>query len=128
MQDETIAVRGLAPLIRDFRRLSRGGLQAPLLAEMKELAQPVAASAQLRAARFGSKTQAGIQAGVSRFSAVVRQRQKRTTGQHPNLGDLLMKKSLIPALQENEENIIVGVEALLDRLTRPEGLGTGGLL
>lgn len=114
----TLAVRGLAPLIRDFDKLSRDGLSRPLRSELKRLAEPVAATArQLAIERhFGSKSVAGIQAGVRYATSVVRQRNRKTTGFHPEFGDRQMRKSLLPALRMHEDEIVAGVEKLLDRM------------
>lgn len=114
----TLAVRGLAPMIRDFDKLSRDGLSHPLRSELKRLAEPVARTARHRADEegYGCKTVTGLQAGVRYATAVVRQQNRKTTGKHPEFGDLQMRKVLLPALREHEPEIVAGVEKLLDRM------------
>lgn len=125
-QNQTIAVRGLAPLVRDFGRASKT-LRKELVAELKRVAAPVAADARARAARFGSKTASGIKPGVRTGAVYVRQQNRKVTGQRPDFGSLQMRKVLIPALEDNTALIERGVEEMLDRLTG-EGFGRGGLL
>ncbi len=51
----------------------------------------------------------------------MRQRARRTTGTRPDFGALQMRKVLIPALDDNEREILAGVEHMLDKLEREHG-------
>lgn len=96
-------------------------LQKELRAELKRVAEPVAQDARSKAARFGARTAAGIAAGTRSGAAVVRQRNRKTTGQRPDFGVLQMRTVLEPALAENETRVLEDVENMLDRLSYMTG-------
>lgn len=121
-----VRVKGLRELQRDIGRVDKQ-LRSELGKELKKLAEPVAADASRRVARFGEKTAAGIVAGRRGGGAVVRQRLRKVTGKRGDFGALQMRTALIPALEAHEEEVVHGVEDLLDRLTSEAGLGGGGL-
>ena len=115
MAEGTVRVKGLSQLNRDFRKLGPE-LQKELRAELKAVAEPVATEARSLAARFGPKTVRGIAAGSRAGAAVVRQRNRKTTGKRPDFGVLQMRDVLIPAIDAKEEETVRGMERMLDRL------------
>lgn len=116
----TVYVQGLKELDRAFKDVGKG-VHKEFRDELKRIAEPVAVDARSRAARFGAKTASGLQAGARSGVAVVRQRVKKTTGLRPDFAGLLMRESLIPALDANEDSIVREVEQLLDRVSEREG-------
>ncbi len=62
-----------------------------------------------------------IRAGSSVGRAVVRQNARRTTGKRPDFGRLLMRTVLIPALEDNQEEVVEGLGRMLDRLATDNG-------
>ena len=125
----TVRVRGLRELNRDFGKLSKK-LQRELQHELRKLAEPVARDIRGRASaeNYGAATVAGIAAGTRSGAAVVRQRRRKTTGQHPSFGGLQMREAFIPGLEAHEGEIVLGVEHFLSRITAESGLGLGGML
>jgi hypothetical protein len=116
----TVYVRGLRELNRDLGRLDKT-VQRELQAALRVVAEPVAVTARSNAEKFGPAVADQIRAGSSRGQAVVRQNARRTTGKRPDFGVTVMTKVLIPALEENEEVIVKGVEAMLDTITLGNG-------
>ncbi len=119
-KEGTVYVRGLRELNRDLGRMDKN-LKRELQASLRAVAEPVAADARSKAIRFGPATSEKIRAGSSRGQAVVRQNARRTTGARPDFGSLLMRTVLVPALVENEEMIVKGVEEMLDHLSGGNG-------
>lgn len=110
-----VRVEGLRELNQAFGRYHKQ-LQKELREELKKVAEPVAADAREKASRFGPKTTRGIAAGTRAGAAVVRQRNRKTTGHHPEFGALQMRTALEPALEENTDEVLERVETMLDRL------------
>lgn len=122
-----VRVKGLQETQRAFGKIDKR-LRSELGDELKKLAEPAAADARRIASKWGEATASGIQAGRRRGGAVIRQRRRKTTGQHPSFGALQMREALIPAAEQHEPEVIRGVEELLDKLTSDAGFGGGGLL
>jgi hypothetical protein len=120
MAAQTVRVKGLKELNRAFGQIEKD-LQKEMRVELKRVAEPVAATARGKASRYGPKTAAGFVAGSRAGGAVVRQRVKRTTGLRPDFGSLLMREVLEPALAENEDEVVRGVERVLDRVITKAG-------
>ncbi len=118
--DGTLVVKGLRELNRDLGRMNKTA-QKELQAALRVVAEPVAVAARSKAERFGPRTATKIAAGSSRGQAVVRQRARRTTGRRPDFGALQMRTVLVPALDENAENIVRGVELMLGTLALGNG-------
>lgn len=131
----TTRVRGLREFYVGCARISRT-LPRELQRELRDLAEPVASTARghAEAEGWGPKAAGGIRATASAKAAAgaggasVVQRNRKTTGDHPNFGPLQMRKALLPAAAEHEDEIVEGVERMLDRLTSEEGFGRGGIL
>lgn len=82
---------------------------------VREAAKPVAAQAVRLAERYGSAVATGIRPGSRSGVGTVRQTRRKTTGQHPNFGGLLMRTALEPALAALSDQAIREMEAALDR-------------
>lgn len=121
MASQTVRVKGLRELNRAFKGYADDS-RKELQAELRKIAEPVAATARQKAAPYGAATSTGFAAGARVAGAVVRQRRKKTTGHHPEFPGILMRKVLLPALAEHEERIIREVNDLFDRLDRKHRL------
>jgi len=116
MAKQNIEVKGAAAVSRKLGRFSKD-VQREMQRELRKIAEPIAASTRSRAAKWGStKTTSGIRAGSRRGAAVVRQRQAKTTGQHPEYGGMQMREAFLPALRQAEPAVILQMNHLLDKM------------
>lgn len=86
---------------------------------LREAAWPVQADTRARIAKYTGVGPVGIsvrQRGVS-----VEQRKGKVTGQRPDFGALQMRKGFIPALEQNVEETVLGVELAIDLLIARAG-------
>jgi hypothetical protein len=114
----TYRVEGLRSLIR---ATDAAGKETKKLVrdDLRRVAEPVKQSAQARFARYDARSASRYGISVRRTGYVsVEQRLRRTTGHHPQYGSLQMRKALIPALEDNTDNIVAGLEQALDRWAR----------
>jgi hypothetical protein len=51
----------------------------------------------------------------------VEQRRRKTTGQHPEFGSLQMRRALLPAMREEEPQVLEALENMLEGLGRSNG-------
>jgi hypothetical protein len=119
---ETIRVEGLRELHRAFR-LAEGKLDRELRGELREAAEPVRRDAERLAVagipRLGLPW-SRMRVGVTQTAVYVAPKQKGRNRAHrrPNLADLLLGRSMIPALERNEDQIVREVDQLLGRVER----------
>lgn len=112
----TVQVKGLKEFIRacdaadkETKKLVRGRL--------REIAEPVLRDAQSKLSRYDARSASRLGISVRRVGTVsVEQRLRRTTGAHPQFGALQMSEVLIPALDENADQIERRFEQALDDL------------
>jgi hypothetical protein len=119
MPEGSVKIVGLKELDRAFGKVD-GDLRTELRVALKEAAAIVAADASARAERYGSKTAGGIKPLARTGYALVRQTigGKRI---RPAFGSVLMKHSLLPALEANQEKVVARLERMLDEI----GAGAG---
>jgi len=123
-EKETIAVRGLGPLIRDFSKLSKEASKQ-LRDELRKVAAPVAIDAKFREQDYGSKEPGGVKVVVRQRGVAVEQTLRRSplpSRNRRNFGELQMRNVFIPALEDNVDVVNRRVEEFLDRFTS-EGFG-----
>jgi len=122
MASATVRLRGLDDLQRAFSKMSPGDLRKELNRELIEVGKIVAEDARSRFAGISASSAAGFRPRTRGFgSAVVEQRRRRTTGQHPQFGALQMRRALLPALFSKEGEVVKGLEDMLDRLGSSNG-------
>lgn len=117
---ETLRVEGLGELSRAFA-LADKALKKEFRTALREVAEPVRVGAE-RLAVSGIPTiglpWSRMRVGVTRHSVYVapRQRGRRSTilSRRPNLADLLLDRSLLPALKQNEAVVAAEMEKMLD--------------
>lgn len=127
VKDETVAVRGLAPLIRDFSRMSKTASRE-LRSALAEVAAPVALDVKFRLGPYGPREPRGVRVAVRQRGIAVRQglrKSKNLSARRSNFGALQMERAFLPALEDNKGIVDRRVEEFLDRFT---GDGLGGMI
>lgn len=128
MGTTTVRVKGLAELNRDLRSFA-GDVSKQLTDGLKEAAEDVKTDAEsLALGRIRNMPRsprwAGMKINVARGSAAVRMfpaaRRSRGTGRS-NLANLLLERSMDPALEQNAAGVERKVDALLGRLANRNG-------
>lgn len=120
MRQGAIEVRGLRQLLRVTDQLPKE-TKKEIRKEIRKVAEPVRDEAtRLFLANVSpdpSRTRFGI--SVRKAGTVsVEQRRRRSTGKHPEFGEMQMMEALIPALRNKSEEVMKGMEAVLDFLER----------
>lgn len=116
---ETLRVEGLADLQRAFKAAD-ARMHLDLRNRLADVAEPVRADAERMAVagipRIGlpwSRMRVGITTN-SVYVAPKRRGSRIPSRKRPNLAGLLLRRSMEPALKENEERVERGFERLLD--------------
>lgn len=120
-----LRVKGLAELQRALKKADKGTAKA-VRKSLEEAGEKVKDTAEQLAStqitNIGEKW-SGMRVGVRTREVYVAPRARRSGGSpRPNLGRLLMKEALLPAVDQNERAIERGVERALDHLLDSEGL------
>ena len=120
----TFRVTGLRELLRVTDQLPKD-VKRGVRAELRKVAEPVRDDATAlflsRVSPSPGKTRYGI--SVRKTGTItVEQRKKGTSGRksakRPKFTDLVMERSLAPALEQNEGEIVAGFNRVLDSLER----------
>lgn len=121
MATGTVYVKGLRELQRDLKKLEK---ETPKEIDrgLKEAGDVVRDDARPRLARYDARSAAGLRTRTRGFGQVsVEQRLGKTTGQHPEFGVLIMQRALIPALTDNQEEVVRKVDAIIGKLAGETG-------
>ena len=120
----TVRVQGLKELQRDLKKM-RSDLGKELKAELRSVAEPVRQTAeQLAVANLPNIGPAWsrMRIGITTSVVYVAPRTRRKLGSpRPNLAQLLMDRSMQPALDQHEQGIESALEVMLDRLGEKNG-------
>lgn len=121
--EETIAVRGLGPLIRDLSKVSKTATKA-LRRELRLLAEPVKVDIMLNEASedFGRPSVQGVKVIVRQRGINVEQTMRKSarfSARRPNFGPLQQAKAFDPGLEANRAFIEQQAEAFVDKLLAP---------
>lgn len=109
-----VQVKGLSGLIK---AADAAGKETKKLVRdrLREAAEPVLQDARSKLARYDERSASRLGVSVRRVGTVaVEQRLRRTTGAHPQFGALQMTEALMPALDENADQIERRLEHALD--------------
>lgn len=127
----TLRVEGLGSLQRAFSVIDRD-VATDLRATLRRAAEPVKHDAESLAAsrirRIGTPW-AQMRVGVTRTSVYVAPARRGTGSRgnqrrrRPNLANLLLNRSLLPALHQNEAKVAAQVELMLAELASKWGRG-----
>ncbi len=122
---QTLRVEGLRDLQRAFKAADVA-THRELRAKLKEVAEPVRADAEQLAKsgipRIGLPW-SQMRVGVTTTSVYVAPRQRGVRGRdqrlrRPNLANLLLGRSMLPALQKNEPRVLAGMQDVLESVGR----------
>jgi hypothetical protein len=114
-----VRVTGLEETVRAFRKLDRS-LGREMQTELKKVAKPVMRSGQSKIGQYQGASVSTIGVRASGASVFVTQRAKKVTGKRGDFGRLQVGL-LEESLDENEREVINGIEDFLDRFTSKEG-------
>lgn len=118
---ETIHVQGLRELQRAFRAAG-GDLPRELRRELVRVGKPAESDARSRLSQYSTRSAGGIRARVRGGSTLVlEQRRGRVTGKRPDWGARQMRRALLPARAAHTQELIAGLEEMLDRLAGHNG-------
>ncbi len=127
MAEQTVKIEGLKGLERAFKLADKAEYKA-LRVTLKEAAQPVKRAAEGKAIgrirnMKGSGTRVDwsqMRVGQARSVVYIVPKQKGRASRgnralrRPNLKDLLLDRAMIPALDEHREDVVRGVEHMLE--------------
>lgn len=119
-----VEVRGIKELQQAFRKIDKN-MKKEMQKELRKIAEPAAERARGKAAAKGlsARTVSGIRPGSRVGMAVIRQIRRKTTGQHKELGPLLIERVMEPAAIETMPEAVARLEAMLDRVATWEQSG-----
>ena len=120
MATGTVRIIGLRETMRALQKVNRE-VGKTVRDELKKAAEPVARDARSKLSRYQGASLNTISPRASTRGVYVTQRKRKVTGKRGDFGALQMTQGLMPALEENEDNIIREVEQAFDRLTRRAG-------
>lgn len=110
----TIQVKGL----REFLRATdAAGKETKKMVRdrLRKVAEPVLKDARVKLSAYDARSASRLGISVRRTGMVaVEQRLRRTTGAHPQFGALQMAEALMPALDENTDDVVQEFEKALD--------------
>lgn len=112
----TVKVEGLSGMLR---AADAAGKETKKLVRdrLREVAEPVLQDARSKLSRYDARSASRLGISVRRVGTVsVEQRLRRTTGAHPQFGSLQMQEALMPALDENANEIERRMERALDEV------------
>ena len=116
MAQTGVKTQGLKEFQRDMKKLSKE-LNKEINTSLAQAGKLVQDDARQRLAPINSYSAGGIRSRIRGFGRVtIEQTRKRTTGQRPDWGIKVMQRDLIPAVRENELQIIAILDRMLGRL------------
>ena len=119
-----VRVEGLDELIRASGQVDKG-LRRGLTRELSGIAMVVASRAQEKLSALSppasAKTVSGVRPRVRGSLAYVEQRLGKTTGKRGDWGATQMRRAFLPALDEKTDEVVEGLELMLDRIADRNG-------
>lgn len=115
----TVRLHGLQEVNRAFNRIDRA-VVSEVKDELKKVAEPIAAESRSRISRYRGASTGTIKSAATMKGVVVRQSIRKRSGLRPDFGALQMRH-MLGALFDHEDDVVNGVEDLLDWLGRKEG-------
>jgi len=102
---------------REFVRATNRAIpetKAAITTALKAVGEPTRADAARRLEPYSKRSAAGFKVKVTTSSVKIQQSLRKTTGEHPEYGDLQMKRSLLPARKANSLRTREEFEKALD--------------
>lgn len=119
-----IVVKGYAELDRAFRKVSKEvdpQASSRMRGAFKLAAEPVAATAREKISRFEGASLTTVHPVATARAVLVVQDARKVSGLRGDFGNLQMRTGLEPALEENKELVMRGIEQALDRIALEAG-------
>ncbi len=120
MANATIHVHGVREVNRAFRQIDRQ-LAKEFGGDLKDAAAPVVSSAKGKVTRYQGAKVSTIRARRAGARVYVEQSAKKVTGLRFDFGALQMRTVLIPALDENANQVFDAVEHVLNKYANSAG-------
>jgi hypothetical protein len=111
---EVLAVKGYRELLRATDRSGKASKKEVRTA-LADAGEIVRADGQRLFTKYDARSAAGFTVSVRATGVSIRQRLRKTTGQHPEYGALQMR-TLLKARAENTENVEKAFEKAIDRI------------
>lgn len=123
MASNTVRVKGLRELQRDFKKLDKS-LAKEVQGELREAGDIVKNEAKslLSSVEPGSpRSVSGLKTVVRQKNVAVQQSRRRTTGKRPDWARYQAVKVLKPALEEKSDQVVDRLDKMLGRLAGENG-------
>jgi hypothetical protein len=115
MAGSAVRVKGYRECARAARRAGNA-TNKEVRAAFKQVGEPVRADATSKFALIDMRSASGFVVRVRQKGIAVEQRLKKTTGKRGDYGSLQMRRALIPALHENEDEIEKAMDNAIDKV------------
>lgn len=112
---DTLRVRGLREFIKACDHADRA-VKRGLRNQLKAAGEIVAVDARKRFEQYSPESARTFRVVVRQRGVAVEQSRRKTTGERPDWGNTQMKKGLLPAAADKQEEIEFAVEMMLDRV------------
>jgi hypothetical protein len=109
----SVSLHGYRETMRALAKMDKAA-QRRVRDALREAAWPVQADTRSRIAKYRDVGPVGV--SVRARGVAVEQRKGKTTEKRPDFGALQMRKGFIPALYDNEEETVRGVQIALEAL------------
>lgn len=111
----TLKVKGYREVTRALNKVDKGTRKA-MLDGLKEAAKPVAEDARSKLAGYAGINTGSIQPRAVANGVYITQKQGKKTGARPDFGALQMRRGLLPAAYDGQDEFRSRVEDSLDHL------------
>lgn len=115
MAQPTVRVRGYKEFARACNKAERE-TKGEVRGVYKQVGEIVRREAAGRFAPIDAGSAAGFRVAVRTRGVSVEQRRKRTTGNRGDYGALQMRRALLPAMAEKENEVVEAFEDALDKV------------
>lgn len=112
---QTLRVRGLREFQRALAKADKD-TKKRVKEKLAEAGEVVRDDAARRFEPINPKSASRYRVSVRQRGIWVQQSLRKTTGLRPDYGGLQMREALLPALEENEEEIVRSFERAIDRI------------
>ena len=117
MSDATLRVRGYRELLRACDNAGKQ-TRKEVRGTFRKIGELVRVDARGRLAPLSVKSSRGYRTKVRQRGVSVEQTLGRTTGKRPDWGRLQMRRVLIPALHDHEDDVRRELDAALDKVAK----------
>jgi len=116
----TVKVKGYREVSRALNQVDKGTRKA-LLDGLKDAAEPTAADARSLLGGYPGLSTQTIQPRAVGSGVYITQKRGKKTGKRPDFGSLQMRRGLLPAVSDHQDDFRDRVEDALGTLIRREG-------